>query len=537
MSYRQLHVLGIAVVLLVMVVGCGGPAATPMPPAATPASSEAAAASPAATPVPPAATPVPPAAAPTSMPEPTPLPALFSAYQDKKIGYINASGTLVVPLQYDDGGRFREGLAAVKVGSLWGYIDGTGTMVIQPQFDDVAPFSEGLAAVKAGSVWGYVDGSGQMAIKPQFDDASSFSEGLAAVQVGSLWGYIDATGTLAIQPSFGRAFRFSGGRARISKDDQYGYIDSTGAVVIAPTYDDASDFSEELAQVMKCTPQKTCKTATFSGEWGTITLKTGGEFSYIDPAGKAALPLMFDDAGDFAEGLAPVKIGEKWGYVDKAGAIAIPMQFDAAHSFSEGLAGVGVGRGVDQEWGYIDRTGAMVIEPQFLLDGSFSQGLAQVQLEDESGGLAFAYINKAGEYVWNGSTPTQPSAEATAVPEVTLPPIPDEFPTTNQAECEWQKQIVGSWSRKLDDGSTETAIFKPDHTLSLTNGDKPNEVRVGTYICEQGGTLKIFTQAYVDGKPEWTIFLGKIEITFPSSDTLKMDVKTANEVWTYARVK
>jgi hypothetical protein len=111
------------------------------------------------------------------------------------------------------------------------------------------------------------------------------------------------------------------------------------------------------------------------------------------------------------------------------------------------------------------------------------------------------------------------------------------FPRTHEAECGWQQQILGSWSRKMEDQSTETVTFKPDNTLFFTYGDKPNQIRVGTYICEQGGTLKLFTQSYVEGKPEWLLVLGKIEISFPSPDTLIMDEKPANQAWTYERVR
>ena len=265
-----------------------------------------------------------------------------------------------------------------------------------------------------------------------------------------------------IQPSFETASRFYGGRARIGIDDKYGYIDSTGKIMVAAVYDAALDFSEVVASVMTCTQQKPCKTFTLTGSSGTITNRTGGQWSFIDPDGDTVIPATFDDAGkfsgglasvklgeswgyvdktgamvirpqfddglDFSEELAAVKIGEKWGYIDNTGAIAIPLQFDSAHGFSDGLAAVAMGQGMDQKWGYIDTTGAMVIQPQFLLGDSFSQGLVQVQLDDGSGGLTFAYVNDTGEYVWKGSTSTLPPAEATPTPELTLPPIPDDVP-------------------------------------------------------------------------------------------------------------
>lgn len=89
----------------------------------------------------------------------------------------------------------------------------------------------------------------------------------------------------------------------------------------------------------------------------------------------------------------------------------------------------------------------------------------------------------------------------------------------------------------MEDQSTETVTFKPDNTLFFTYGDKPNQIRVGTYICEQGGTLKLSLLSYEEGNPGLLLILRKIEISFPSPDTIMMDIKPANEVWTYERVR
>lgn len=51
---------------------------------------------------------------------------------------------------------------------------------------------------------------------------------------------------------------------------------------------------------------------------------------------------QFDRAGKFSGDLAPVKMGNKWGYIDYTGTFVIPLQFEDAHSFSEGLAAVKV---------------------------------------------------------------------------------------------------------------------------------------------------------------------------------------------------
>jgi hypothetical protein len=94
-------------------------------------------------------------------------------------------------------------MAAVVVGKLFGFIDKTGTMLIPPTYPDVGEFSEGLAAVKLGSngKWGYIDTAGRVVIKPEFDVAREFVNGIASVRVGDKNGYIDKTGRYIWAPT------------------------------------------------------------------------------------------------------------------------------------------------------------------------------------------------------------------------------------------------------------------------------------------------------------------------------------------------
>ena len=69
-------------------------------------------------------------------------------------------------------------LIPVSRDKKFGYMDQTGRMVIHPRFDGVGEFSEGLAHVLIGGKTGYIDESGKMVIPPQFDLATGFSEGM-----------------------------------------------------------------------------------------------------------------------------------------------------------------------------------------------------------------------------------------------------------------------------------------------------------------------------------------------------------------------
>src|SRR5258706_10260744 len=122
--------------------------------------------------------------------------------------YIDKKGETVLLLHgnYSDAKRFSGGLAAVRLettdkGSV-GYIDRAGKFVIRPNYDWGGTFSEGVAAVLIDQRWGYIDKSGTVVIPPIFYKASSFSNLRAEVIDGfGRSRYIDLDGKLAFDKS------------------------------------------------------------------------------------------------------------------------------------------------------------------------------------------------------------------------------------------------------------------------------------------------------------------------------------------------
>jgi len=131
---------------------------------------------------------------------PQPAGRLFPIYEGDKLGYIDRTGRIVISPNYPLSlpADFVEGRAMVVIpespgrtgggakgeGRPYrvGFIDATGRMVIEPVYDDAKLFSEGLAVVGRNGKYGYVDPRGSVRIPLQFDRAQSFSEGLAQVR-------------------------------------------------------------------------------------------------------------------------------------------------------------------------------------------------------------------------------------------------------------------------------------------------------------------------------------------------------------------
>ena len=91
-----------------------------------------------------------------------------------------------------------EGLARVEKGEYpnkkFGFIDKTGKVVIPPIYDLAWHFSEGLAGVEKNGKRGFVDKTGKVVIPLIYDGAGSFNDGEAEVRVDDERFYIDKEG-------------------------------------------------------------------------------------------------------------------------------------------------------------------------------------------------------------------------------------------------------------------------------------------------------------------------------------------------------
>jgi hypothetical protein len=346
---------------------------------------------------------------------------LFVVMVNKKYGFIDRTGKIVIEPQLEGANDFIEGRAVVTTRNpdfKLSYIDETGKVVGSPKFDAARDFSEGLAAVGIGFFgmhgtgdhkWGFVDKTGELVIEVAFRGSRNFSEGLAAVRNDNgKWGFIDKTGKVVVPFQFEDAFSFSEGLACVLTDGLFGFIDKSGKVVIHPRFATPSQFKEGLAAVEIA--DKNFKPHKYYETY----VKSGGELMFIDKTGNTTI--KFDsnvtNINDFSEDLAIINVKESeenfyTGFVDKTGKLIVKLSFDAiVQNFSEGLARFQY----KDKFGFIDKTGKIVIKPKYPYVEDFRNGLAKVQVgkqvwdfkgtenlgyEPKSG-----YIDKTGKVIW-----------------------------------------------------------------------------------------------------------------------------------------
>lgn len=111
--------------------------------------------------------------------------------------FIDTSGKVLADAFMEDNGPdyFVAGRARIVDQGKVGFLDASGRVVVAPRFDGAGAFCEGLAVVCVGCTtrksgehdewvggrWGYIDRSGGWAIAPRFDAAEPFADGRAEV--------------------------------------------------------------------------------------------------------------------------------------------------------------------------------------------------------------------------------------------------------------------------------------------------------------------------------------------------------------------
>ena len=225
------------------------------------------------------------------------------AYIDTQI--INISGNIAAPAGYDlVSYYFSEGLAAAKKDEKYGYVDTSGKVMIPFEYDGVGSFNEGLAAVEKDGKYGYIDTSGKVIVTFEYDGAENFSEGFAAVEKDDMWGFIDAIGNVITLLEYDKVWSFNEGRAAVWKGRKLGFISASGKVVIPLEYDFFSTTDEEW------------NSKIFNE--GLVGVAKDGKMGYIDTDGNVAVPFIYDRTSSFSEYIIS-NFSEGYAWVQKDG--------------------------------------------------------------------------------------------------------------------------------------------------------------------------------------------------------------------------
>lgn len=174
--------------------------------------------------------------------------AAISRWTESTVEFIDRTGRVAIPASYpqvSSPAGFSEGLSAVgNSEKKVGYIDTTGKVIIPFQFSFGMPFYQGFASVFTSETkFGMIDKTGKFIIPPKYDVLQQFHEGLAVAELDGKVGFIDLTDKVVIPFKYSLAWGFSDGFAtvrvggNVAGGGKHGVIDRTGTEVLPAKYD------------------------------------------------------------------------------------------------------------------------------------------------------------------------------------------------------------------------------------------------------------------------------------------------------------
>ena len=200
------------------------------------------------------------------------MPAESVKSERPKWGYVDTTGTLVIPAKYDIATPFSEGLAVVACSKSdvkdpyqdvvrnYMLINHKGEEVLSIDCVKLYPVYDGIAGVNFPSSnpsfclqGALIDTKGNVLVNlpDGWELFGPMREGLAPVETLGGRGFINKAGKVVIDLGYTceQIQAFSCGRAAIKKNGKWGYIDKKGEMVIAPQYKEALPFFNEQAVV------------------------------------------------------------------------------------------------------------------------------------------------------------------------------------------------------------------------------------------------------------------------------------------------
>ncbi len=166
--------------------------------------------------------------------------------KEKKFGFINTNGEVVIEPKFLSVGYFNNGIAWAKnEDKKVGFINTKGEWVIEPVYLAAKNMDSqtGFARVRDENGWFFISTSGKKLTVEGVIAFGDFHEGLAwARYKDKKIGFINAKGEWVIEPKYTVARNFSAGYCAVKFEEKWGFINMNGDWSIKPTLIKVKNF-------------------------------------------------------------------------------------------------------------------------------------------------------------------------------------------------------------------------------------------------------------------------------------------------------
>lgn len=236
---------------------------------------------------------------------------------DTLSGLINASGKLVLPVEYNYIGEFQDTYWQIEKNGLQGLADFKGKIVTPCSIDFIAEEHDGLIFGQKNGKYGVQKLDGTIVCPFEYDFMTTTPyDGAVFARKDNLWGYLDLAHpektTYSYTNQFAPSWR-SNGLAFMEKEGLWGMINTKNEVVVDFLYTlpgSYVEFSFQLAFVMR-----------------------NDLMGMISESGELVIPCEYEEIDRYSYFPKKVKKNGKYGYIEDDGTLLIPCDYDAVYDF------------------------------------------------------------------------------------------------------------------------------------------------------------------------------------------------------------
>jgi hypothetical protein len=295
---------------------------------------------------------------------------------ETKVGLIDKQGRSVVPAIYqwlEETPAFSEGLIGLGQNRKHGFVNTRGKVVVPFKYDRIESFNGGIAKVWLG--WnhvGYVDNKGREILPVSY----------AAMDQANLRRYYNQY-IIGFKDDVQHVFNYSGKELTIlpyktiqefnkndksfivSVDNKEGILDSNFKISVPIEY-------ESLELIFR----------------DKIAARKNGKFGLINYRGKAVSigkydkiePILSEHISGFENGLAKISINGKTGLMNSYGKVIVPIIYEQIEGFAYGMAVVRR----NGKYGYINTKGKELIPARYIKAGAYDGYSAEVTMNEKT---------------------------------------------------------------------------------------------------------------------------------------------------------
>lgn len=272
----------------------------------------------------------------------------FIAEIDRKLGLVNSKDEIILPFEYDEittEGDFIlaeeevEYEAKIKVVEIEYYRSYRGRDDLEKEYDDdnrIVYF---------------------MMSQEEHDNIMAYGSDLRP-DIRRRFSLIDKEGQLIIPAQFGE-ITVNKHLIQVRTDDGVTLFDKKGTRVSPLVFDQVDEISEGLILVKVPSEEKENEDVNQELDETERMINFYNRFKYgfIDTTGEMILPLTYNGAFRFNQGLAPVRKGDKWALMNKTGELVTDFNYDQLYFAGENRYAFRQ----NKRWGLLDLNGREII--------------------------------------------------------------------------------------------------------------------------------------------------------------------------------